>query len=140
MSNFQGLFEVRPAKDSDKAFILATFLRGVYYGDSWFSLIPKDIFMNNYKYIAEDLLSNPNTIVTIACLPEDPDVILGYSILGKYYQRLDWVYVKSAWRRKGIAKALVPKLPTEATHLTAVGKILMKKFPGLVFNPFAVTQ
>lgn len=140
MPNFQGLFEVRPAKESDKAFILATFLRGVYYGDSWYSLIPKDIFMDNYKYVAEGLVNSPTTEVMIACLPEDPDVILGYSIMGKNFQRIDFIYVKSAWRKKGIAKALMPKMATEVTHLTAVGKILMKKYPNLMFNPFAINQ
>lgn len=140
MADFKGLFEVRPGRDSDKNFILATFLRGVYYGDSWYSFIPKDIFMNNYKYTAEALLENPNTIVMIACLPDDPEVILGYALLGNNYQLLHFVYVKSAWRQKGIAKALVPSRLTEVTHLTAVGKILMKKFPDLIFNPFAFNK
>lgn len=140
MPDFKGLFEIRPGKDSDKNFILATFLRGIYYGDSWYSLIPKDIFMYNYKYVVEDLLNNPSTIITIACLPEDTDVIIGYSLMGKNYQRIDFVYVKSAWRKKGIAKALMPERPTEVTHLTAVGRVLMKKYPNLIFNPFSINQ
>jgi GNAT superfamily N-acetyltransferase len=140
MSDFKGLFTVRPAKELDKNFILATMLRGVYYGDSWFSKIPKDIFMDNYKYAAEALINNPNTIINIACLPDDNDVILGYSVLGNAYHTVHWVYVKSAWRKKGIANALLPKLPTVVTHLTAVGEILLKKYPTAIFNPFAINQ
>lgn len=136
MSEFVGLYEMRDYKESDKNFILATFLRGLYYGDSWFSQIPKDVFMDNYKYIAEALINNPNTVVKIACLNEDPDVILGYSILGTNYQTIHWVYVKQAWRRKGIGKSLTPTNLAIATHLSELGRELLLKYPGAIFNPF----
>ena len=139
MSDFKGLYNVRDGTENDKSFILATFLRGLYYGDSWFSLIPKDIFMENYKRLAEAIVTSPNVVVKIACLPDDPDVILGYSILSADYQTIHFVYVKSAWRKNGIAKSLCPKFPTSVTHLTGLGKELMKKFDGCVFNPFNVT-
>lgn len=134
MSDFKGLYKIRDGKDEDKNFILATFLRGLYYGDSWFSLIPKDIFMTNYKQIAEAVVDN--SIVVVACLPEDADVILGYSLLSKDLQAINFVYVKSAWRKKGIARSLVPMYPTSASHLTDLGKILIKKFENCIFNPF----
>src|SRR5262249_10235426 len=86
VGSFSGLYNIRDGTDKDYNFILATFLRGLYYGDSWFSLIPKDIFMDNYKIIAQTLIKLPSTVVKIACLPDDPDVILGYSILSSDYQ------------------------------------------------------
>lgn len=138
MSEFIGLFDVRDGKKEDHNFILATFLRGLYYGDSWFSLMPKDLFMANYKKVIEILLNSPKVTVKVACLREDPDVILGYSILSADYQNIHWVYVKSAWRKKGIAKALLPQYPTAVTHLSSLGKQLMLKFPNTVFNPFAI--
>lgn len=136
MSNFRGLYDVRDFKENDKALVLATFLRGLYHGDSWFSLIPRSIFMDNYKKVAEALVSSPNVIIKIACLKEDPDVILGYSILSSNYQTIHWCYVKSAWRKQGIARSLLPQFPTTITHLSALGKSLMSKFPDAVFNPF----
>lgn len=136
MNNFQGLYDVRDYKESDKSFILATFLRGLYYGDSWFSMIPKSIFMDNYKRVAEGILANPKTLVKIACLKEDPDVILGYSILSNNYSTIVWVYVKSAWRKQGIAKSILPQFPTTVTHLSALGKSLLSKYPNVTFNPF----
>lgn len=136
MSNFQGLYNVRDFKDSDKSFVLATFLRGLYYGDSWFSLIPKSIFMNNYKTIAVMLVESPKTTIKVACLKEDPDVILGYSILGSNFNTIHWCYVKSAWRKQGIGRALLPQFPSTVTHLSALGKSLMSKFPTAIFNPF----
>lgn len=138
MSGFQGLFDIRDVKESDKNFVLATFLRGLYYGDSWFSMIPKPIFMANYKHVAVALVNSPKTVIKIACLKEDPDVILGYSMLSSDYQTIHWVFVKAAWRNKGIAKALLPQYPIAITHLSRLGVILKSKFPNAVFNPFAI--
>lgn len=136
MSEFQDLYLIRDYVVADKSFIMATFLRGLYYGDSWFSQIPKKIFMDNYKLIAEALMASPAITVKVACLKEDPDVILGYSILSANFQTIHWVFVKSAWRRQGIAKSLLPQFPTAVTHLSAVGIKLLPKFKDAVFNPF----
>ncbi len=137
MNDFKGLYDIRDGKEEDKAFILATFLRGLYYGDSWFSLIPKHIFMANYKHIANILVNNPNTVIKIACLKEDPNVILGYSLMSSDYSTVHFTFVKKVWRMKGIGKSLVPERMSCATHLTSVGKdLLAKKFPTAVFNPF----
>jgi hypothetical protein len=137
MSDFSGLYSIRDYAQTDKAFVMSTFLRGLYYGESWFSEIPKSIFMNNYKHVAEKIVEK--SIITIACLPDDPDVILGYSILSQDLQVIHWVYVKSIWRRKGIAKNICPKHPTTVTHLTQLGKTLMKeKLKTATFNPFCL--
>lgn len=137
MSDFSGLYSVRDYTSADKAFVMSTFLRGLYYGESWFSEIPKSVFMNNYKHIAEKIVDK--SIVTIACLPDDPDVILGYSILSQDLQVVHWVYVKSIWRQKGIAKNICPKYPTTVTHLTKLGKMLLKeKIKTAIFNPFCL--
>lgn len=154
MSNFAGLYDIRDMVETDKNFILATFLRGLYYWDgsdenpnhvftNWFSLIPKDTFMDNYKLIAQALISSPKVAVKVACLKEDQDVILGYSILSSDFQTIHWVYVKTgkdkstSWRNKGIGRSLVPQYPTKVTHLTKLGHRLMNKIPTASFNPFA---
>lgn len=129
-------YTIRDLAPNDKNFIMATFLRGVYYGDSWFSLIPKDIFMATYSKVIEALLANPRYKVQVACLKEDEDVIIGYSILTSDLNAIVWVFVKSAWRHKGIGKALVPKYPIAVTHLSKLGKSLLSKFPNTIFNPF----
>lgn len=136
MNDFKGLYDVRDFKESDRNFILATFLRGLYYGDSWFSLIPKSIFMDNYKIVADNLMRSSRTTIKVACLKEDSDVILGYSILSSDFQTIHWCYVKSDWRKHGIARSLLPQFPTTITHLSSVGKSLMSKFPTAIFNPF----
>lgn len=136
MTTFQGLYDIRDFNNKDRNLILATFLRGLYYGDSWFSLIPKNIFMNNYKLVAQALVDSPKIVIKIACLKEDQEVILGYSILSSDYQTVVWVYVKSAWRKQGIGRSLVPKHPMHVSHLNALGKTLLHKLPNATFNPF----
>lgn len=131
------VYLVRDLVDDDRKFITASFLQGLYYGDSWFSAIPLDIFMSNYKKALDALLANPGTVVKVACLKDEQDTILGYSILGNNYQTIHWVFVKSAWRKGGIGKALTPQFPTVVTHLNALGKSLLNKVSNPTFNPFA---
>lgn len=137
MSKFNGLYDIRDSEESDENFVLATFLRGVYYGDSWFSQIPKLIFMTNYKPVAEALVRNRDkTVIKIACLKDDPSVIIGYSILSADYQTIHFVYVKANWRKMGVGRSLIPQFPSAVTHLTSLGKTLLIKLPTAVFNPF----
>lgn len=138
MSELEYLFELRDYEPEDKAFIKATFLRGLYYGDSWFSMIPKDIFMKNYSMIIDRIIDSPDTVIAVACLKEDKTVILGYSILNTDFTTITWCFVKKNWRQKGIARKLLPKYPVYASHLSALGKQLMSKFENIKFNPFSI--
>lgn len=132
------LITVRDYQVADKNFVYSTFLRGLYYGDSWFTHIPKNIFMENYHTILDRLLESPNTQIKVACLKEDQEVILGYSILNTGGTALHWVFTKSAWRNIGIAKSLVPESVSTVTHLTKVGIGILNKRRNVVFNPFAI--
>ncbi len=134
------LVVLRANTKADRNFILATFLRGLYYGDTWFREIPKAIFMANYHSILEKIIDSPKVQVIIACLKEDPEVILGYSILSQYKNSpvLHWVFVKSAWRDIGIAKSLVPNNTKFVTHLTKSGLSILRKNLGVEFNPFLI--
>lgn len=134
--NKKDLVAIRVANDSDRNFILATWLRGLYYGDTWFGEIPKNIFMEKYHSILERLLSLDTTITVIACLKDDPEVILGYAVQDLNETTLHYAFVKKAWRNIGIAKDMVSKKTVTATHLTKSGLSILKKHPGVIFNPF----
>jgi len=137
MSEDSSFFLMRDGVDKDKNFILATFLRGLYYGEYWYEEIPKDIFMNNYKHIAKVLIDAPGTTIKVACDPEEPSVIYGYSIMNSDYSILHWVYVKKVWRSKGIGRALVPQRLISVTHLSKLGKLFLStKYKDTIFNPF----
>lgn len=125
---------------SDKSFIFASWLKGLYYGDTWFKEIPKNVFMKNYHVFIEQLLNDTNTVVKIACLKEDKDVILGYAVFNKAETVLHWVFIKTAWRSVGIMKIIVPKNIKTVTHLTKLGLSLLRKNQEVIFNPFAIKE
>lgn len=128
------LIEIRNMYLDDWNFILATWLKGLRYGNSWFGLIEPTVYYENYQKLIERILQSGSTVVKVACLKESPDVILGYSV--SHGTSLDWIFVKSRWRLIGIAKSLVPDGVTTVSHLTEVGKSILKKRPTLTFNPF----
>lgn len=135
--NKKDLAEIREAKVSDINFILATFLRGLYYGDSWFGQIPKSLFMSTYHKVVNAMLANPNNLVQVACLKSDPDTILAYVIASRDGTTLHWAFCKKAWRGIGLVKDLIPKNVSQVTHLTKVGLSILKRHESLIFNPFA---
>jgi hypothetical protein len=137
MDDFTGLYQIRLYKPEDAGFVISTFLRGVYYGNPWFKRIPEKIYRENYKHIAA-YLTNGSQYILIACLPDDPDTILGYSISNPKTNTLHWVYVKKVWRQRKIAKSLIPVSTTQVSHLTELGESLMSKLPDAIFNPFSL--
>ena len=90
----------------------------------------KNIFFQKYKLIIQLLLERAD--VKVACLEEDPDVALGYCVSRGHC--LDWIFVKKAWRRLGIAKALVSPDINRCSHLTKLGRTLKPK--EWIFDPF----
>ncbi len=130
------LIKIRSERDSDTSFIMATWLRGLYYGNTWFREIDKDIFMDTYHQAITVLLKKSTTEVKVAVLKDDPEVILGYSVLDQGHPNtvLHWVFIKEAWRKMGIARALIPTDTDTCTHLTVVGRKL--KPINMKFNPF----
>lgn len=130
------LYIIRPYRPEDHNFVLATFLRGLYYGNEFYGMMPKQTFMDNYKNVVEALI--PRSHIAVACLKEDPDVILGYSMMSKDYTTMHWIFVKAAWRKKGIGKSLLLSVPSMYSHFTTLGLDLVKKFKDCVFNPFSM--
>jgi hypothetical protein len=135
MSN-QEIVIIRNYKKEDEAFVYSTFLLGVYHGESWFSKIQKSIFLHNYRLFLNKLIAFENTQIKIACLKDDEDTLVGYSIMTKSEDTLHWVFVKNAWRKIGVAKTLVPNTIKNVTHLSSQGEKIMETHPGMVFNPF----
>lgn len=137
--NKSDLIAMRGFLPDDQNLILATWLRGLYYSDTWYSEIPKSVFMKEYHEVLLKLLASPNTEIKIACLKEDPYVVLGYAVYSSPHSALHWVYIKKNWRGIGLAKDLTPSSINTATHTTKVGLSVMKK-KGISFNPFLINK
>lgn len=152
MAKIEDLISIRKYAPTDYNFIIATWLRGLYYGNSWqqntdpikgapidfFSSINKDEFMNNYHKIVDIILKRQSTEVKIASLSDDPDVIVGYSVneIIKDKSCMHWIFVKDEWRRNGISKMLVPTDLEVITHFSRLGMSLKAKH--VQFNPFII--
>lgn len=134
--NKSDLVTVRDYIPSDRNFILATWLRGLKYGNEWFDAIEAEAYYEYYQKAIDFILTKNTTAVRVACLKEDPEVILGYVVLNSLGNVVHWVFVKKAWRSIGIARNLVPPTVTRATHLTKVGLAIIQKHTGIKFNPF----
>jgi hypothetical protein len=125
---------IRQAVASDVPFIFSTWLKGLRYGNEIFELVPAEIYFENYHRIIQNILASPSTQISVACLKEDKDVILGYAVYTG--TTLHWCHVKTAWRNIGIAKQLVPENTNTVSHVTKLGAGILKNHPTVVFNPF----
>jgi hypothetical protein len=130
----ENLIAFRPGNLEDASFIFSTWLKGLRFGNDWYSLIDSKVYFSVYHKVIEGILSKPNVSVKVACLKEDPGVILGYAVYSG--TRLDWCHVKKSWRNIGLARDLVPQNITTVSHLTSVGRSILKKREGVSFNPF----
>ncbi len=115
----KNLISVRAAVETDHNFIYATWLRGLYYGNSFFKLSDKNEFMERYEHVIRNLLFRGSVETRVACLNDDPDAIIGYSLVEQYpnISVLHWVFVKPEWRRVGVASDLIPDSVSAVTHI-----------------------
>lgn len=127
------LMLVRPGNNEDTNFIYATWLRGLRWGNELFKIIDQEAYFDKYKQVIEIIIKRPNTRINVAALKEDPNVVLGYSVIED--NKLHWVFVKKAWRNMGVATSLVPKTVSICTHMTNSGYKILERKP-LIFNPF----
>jgi len=128
------LVSVREANEGDIPFVFNAWLNSLYGGNEWFRKIRRDIFFKNYHRIIEQILSRPTVSINIACLADDADILLGFSV---YEPRtLHYVFVKGDWREIGIAKDLVQPYD-QVTHITKIALGIYKKHREQIpFNPF----
>ena len=122
----------RQGREEDIPFIISTWLKGLYYGNPWFNEIKKDNFMRKYHKILTQLLAKEGIKANVAVMANDPDHLLGYAILEG--NTLHWVFVKKAFRKVGIGRALVPQTIDTTTHLTITGRKLKPQH--IEFDPF----
>lgn len=128
--------QIRGPREDDFNFIMATWLKTSYYGHPYFKEVEKKAFFHHYAKFIQSILLAPRTIIKVACLPDDPDIILGYAVYSD--ATVHQVYVKAPWRLKGIARSLLAEAQlTTCSHLTKVGNEIRKK-KGLDFNPWSV--
>ena len=125
---------IRSVLAEDKNLIMATWLKGNYYGNPYFWNVPQDIYFKEYAKIITAILFTPGVEALIACDESNPSFVLGFSVFKD--DAIHWVYVKRDYRMAGIAKMLLGHREFKTIKsITRQGRFLAEKH-GLVFNPF----
>ena len=125
-NELDSLMVLRDLEPADIPFIYSTWMRAYYYGNDFSAVGTKEFFFDNHRKLLDRVMNEPKTKVRISCLCDDPDVILGYSVV-ENEQALHFVFVKVVWRKMGLAKKLIPNTVLRVTHLTEQGKRLKPK-------------
>lgn len=115
---------VRDFLESDRPFIFSSWRNSSFFG------VPHGtrpeaagFFARKTREIGQILARNAR--VRIACLEDDPQLIIGYSV--STARHLEWIYVKDGFRKQGIGQLLFPKdTETVSAHMTKIGAAIAK--------------
>lgn len=118
--------------------IYSRWLRSLRYGNPLFKKIASHYYYKFYHDYLEKLLAKPDSLVMLAVLSDDKDIVLGFSVSRE--DVLDYIHVHSNNRMHGIATHLLPEKISVMTHITEdAGKVWPSnpKYKHWKFNPFA---
>lgn len=87
---------VRPAKEEDVPFLFATYLKHNWYDKTNSTLLPKIVWINAQRKRLQKIYDENK--VKIACINEDPDLIMGYGFLD--LDKKPFVYIKKHYRNQ----------------------------------------
>jgi len=119
-----------------KGLIYSKWLRSHRYGNELIKVMDSNAYYDKYSTYISSLLAQPESMVRLAVLTDDHDVVLGFAV--HRGPILDYIYVHRDHRTLGIGKKLLPPGIKTVTHLTKDGdKIWKKKYKDWTFNPFA---
>lgn len=96
----------------------------------WFDMANRDETKNHKFFrdctrLIKTILAHEDAAVRVACLSDDPNLILGVSVVNK--DNLIWIYVKADYRGRGIATLLAKGISTVSNPSTRIGKAIVKK-------------
>jgi hypothetical protein len=131
---------VRPMVETDRSFVLATWLNSYRHGAPATRKLSTDLYYRHHHPLAEAALTR--STVSVACLPDTPNVILGYLIVEGPV--IHFAYVKQAFRRMRVLSQLLDDstLPPDLADVAVTHGThnffdwLHAKYPACVFNPY----
>ena len=124
-------FAIRDGVATDIPFVFRSWLTS--YRRSSFARGIRDriYFANEHKAIERILRS---CSIRVACINEDPEIILGYVVLGPSI--VHYAFTKPAFRRMHILTRLLPDGDLEYTHRTEDSDRVLARLPRLTYNPY----
>lgn len=133
----------RNGEEADEPFVYATMLRSFW--DS-----PRNVYLSGptffkeHHQIIESILACDTTALTIACLHDDPAVIIGYLLFDPVQEIIHYMYVKGPFQGNGVARRLIAanacnSYKWRVTHMTEDGEKFWKHHKW-VFNPYLLVK
>ncbi len=129
-------YNIREAIPSDIPFIYNSWLKSFRFGNLDSRTMRTSVFYENYREVVDNILEQSQVVV--ACLPDEPSVILGYMVFHKSI--IHYMFVKESFRRLGIATTLfkthVGYGHVTYTHITNEITKHVRSIPHWTYNPF----
>jgi GNAT superfamily N-acetyltransferase len=132
-----------PALPVHESFIFQTWLKVYRYKSPFGKRISNTVFFDRHHKVIERILARPSSQVLCAVDPTEHSTLYGYLAHETASDKhvIHFTYVKEAFRRLGIAKALFEKAginPREAcfTHRTYEFEWFEPKYTGIVYDPY----
>lgn len=127
--------------ETDRAFVLASWLKS-YKLSEFAHAIPSRVYYTWHQKIIDQILSVPTNQVTIVCDPDDSSHILGFMVNNTQTPIIHYIYVKHAFRRRGLAAYLMSLMPPSenlvCTHKPKLWVKLSRQYK-LSYNPYVIT-
>jgi ribosomal protein S18 acetylase RimI-like enzyme len=100
----------RAYRDEDEPFIFDTWIRSFEHQNDYAGPYTSKQVRAAIRGTIEDILT-AGASVTVACDPEDPDLIVGYVVFETKYEFpvIHYVYVKEGAREAGLGRALIDR-------------------------------
>jgi hypothetical protein len=119
---------------NDTNFVIDSWMRSYWKGWAKKAGIPGDVYPKEQRRRVEAILFEAQ--VSIAYEDSVPDEIFGYIVVRPYKRVVDYVYVKSIYRRAGIASGLLGAYNVEFYSHKTEWEGCEALFRGLRYNPY----
>lgn len=141
--NLKEQMEVRLGCADDLSFVYATWLRSYKHSSYYAKRIRDKVYFHFHHKILESLMRRPGIVFLVASLKGEANVIFGYLVAEERNAAVivHFSYVKPTWRRLGVFTTLIEEANIHLdesffTHWTLSTDWLVKKYPGLTYNPY----
>lgn len=118
----------------DEPFVAASWFES-YWRNVMHNLVQRETYREGQDRVINEILRRRTTRVLVAFAPHEVDHILGYAVL-EPPGKLHYIYVKSTYRRMGVATGLMPNTLQEYTHTSDKRGLAFLNLHQLQFNPY----
>ena len=136
--------KIRDIDSNDIPFIFSTWLKSYKHSSAFAKRITNDVFFDFHHRLVDAIIRRPQTLIKVACLAEDPFVIIGYLVSEDTRPAvIHYLFVKKAFRQMRVAQILLNTLeqdPGECvfTHWSYDADHLLRKYPNATYNPYLI--